>query len=165
MRNARNGRKPASPVLAWMFGTRAGGFFVPLALTRFALGSFFFASGFNKLFVDANRNAMLETISEAGIWWPQAMAPFVAGCETAFGALLAIGLLSRVSAAILLPISTTALLTVGVHQIPEGQNALGWYSWLLYLPETLYMLLSLTIIVQGSGPLGLDRLVHRSLSP
>lgn len=128
----------------------------PLTLSRIALGLFFFASGFNKLFVFENQQLMLETLVDAGIPFPAVMAVFVAFCECVIGLTLAMGLLTRLSALVLFTISTVALLTVGLHTIPQGINLLTWYSWLLYLPETLYMLLCLMLMVYGGTYLSLD---------
>ncbi|TGC27684.1 transmembrane DoxX protein, partial [Escherichia sp. E1130] len=47
---------------------------MPLAIMRLALGVFFFASGFNKVFVPENQDMMLETITDAGIPFPVFMA-------------------------------------------------------------------------------------------
>lgn len=104
---------------------------------------------------------MLETITEAGIPYPEYMALFVAGVEVVAGALLAIGLLSRLSALMLFIISLVALLTIGLHQIPDGVDYLTWYSWLLYLPETLYMIILSAIVVQGCGSCGFDQLIAK----
>lgn len=135
--------------------------FLPLTLMRIAFGLFFFSSGFNKVFVLENQRVMLETIIEAGIPFPAFMAVFVASCETIFGLLLAFGLLTRISGVILLVINIVALFTVGLNHIPNGINFLTWYSWLLYLPESSYILMCVMIIVQGCGPFGLDRLIAK----
>lgn len=129
---------------------------LPLTLSRIALGLFFFASGFNKLFVFDNQQLMLETLTDAGIPYPAVMAVFVAFCECMLGLTLALGLLTRPSALVLFIISTVALLTVGLHGIPQGINLLTWYSWLLYLPETLYMLLCLMMMAYGGAYLSVD---------
>lgn len=121
----------------------------PLVISRVAIGLFFFATGYNKLFVPDNQHLMLETITSAGIPFPEVMAVFVSFCECALGLSLAAGLLTRISAAVLFIISLVALITVGVNYIPEGINFLTWYSWLLYLPEPLYMLICLMLMVRG----------------
>ena len=121
----------------------------PLVISRVAIGVFFFATGYNKLFVPDNQHLMLETITSAGIPFPEVMAVFVSFCECALGLSLAAGLLTRISAAVLFIISLVALITVGVKYIPEGINFLTWYSWLLYLPEPLYMLICLMLMVRG----------------
>lgn len=133
--------------------------FLPLTVMRIAFGFFYFSSGFNKVFVAENQLLMLETITEAGIPFPQFMAGFVAACEMISGLLLAAGLFTRLSAFILMVISMVALMTVGLHHIPSGIDALSWYSWLLYLPESGYILISFMLVIQGCGPLGLDLLI------
>lgn len=132
-----------------------------LFLYRVLIGLFFFASGYNKLFTEAGQAIMLETITKAGIPFPEYMAWFVASVELGAGALLAIGFLSRFSALALWVISFVAMIKVGIYSIPAGIDLLTWYSWLLYLPETLYMILLLVIVVQGSGTLGLDHLIGK----
>lgn len=147
----------------WFYLFRSPGSvsFLPLTLMRVAFGLFFFAAGFNKLFVTYNKALMLETMIEAGIPFPSVMAIVVAAFETVFGLLLAVGLLTRISALVLMIISLTALFTVGLHHIPGELNLLTWYSWLLYLPESSYILMSILLVIQGCGPLGLDRLIVR----
>lgn len=142
-----------------LFRTAGSVYFLPLTLMRVAIGLFFFASGFNKVFVPANQALMLETIIEAGIPFPVFMAIFVASCEALFGLLLAIGFLTRLSALLLMIISLVAFFTVGLHHIPAGLNILTWYSWLLYLPESGYILICMLLIVQGAGPWGVDRVI------
>lgn len=133
--------------------------YIPVTLLRIAIGLFFFSSGFNKVFVPANQALMLETITDAGIPFPAIMAVFVAVCETICGLLLAVGLLTRLNALVLMVISLVALFTVGLNHIPEGINLMTWFSWLMYLPESSYILMFLLLIVQGSGPGGIDRLI------
>lgn len=133
----------------------------PVFLMRFALGSFFLASGYKKAFDPEGQALMLETIAGAGIIYPQLMAVVVAYSEVVFGCLLAIGLLSRLSALALFVISFVALWTVAIHQIPADLNALEWYSWLLYLPESSYMLMSFQVLVVGGGNFAMDDIVYR----
>ena len=63
-----------------LFNSPGGVASLPLTLMRVAIGLFFFASGFNKVFVPASQMMMLETITEAGIPFPALMAVFVASC-------------------------------------------------------------------------------------
>ena len=139
--------------------------FIPLTIMRIALGAFFFASGFNKVFVPESQAMMLETLTGAGIPFPALMAFFVAGCETLFGLLMVAGILTRLSGLVLMTISLVALFTVGLHHIPANLNLLTWYSWLFYLPESGYIVICLLLIVQGGGPLSLDRLIARRRTP
>ena len=78
---------------------------------------------------------------------------------TLCGLLLAFGFLTRLGALVLMIISLVALFTVGLHHIPANLNLLTWYSWLLYLPESGYILMCLLLLVQGCGPWGIDRAI------
>ncbi|WP_288497642.1 hypothetical protein [uncultured Erwinia sp.] len=67
-----------------LFASPGGRFFLPLTLMRIAFGLFFFASGFNKVFVPANQAQMLETITEAGIFYPalwRSLSPAAKRCS------------------------------------------------------------------------------------
>jgi putative oxidoreductase len=128
----------------------------PVFICRLVLGLFFFASGFNKLFVTENQLLMMDTMTEAGIPFPAVMAVVVAFLECVMGILLAVGLLSRLSALTLFIISTVALLTIGIYTLPQGLNFITWLSWLFYLPETLYMVLCLQLITWGGTIYSLD---------
>ncbi|MBR7628063.1 MULTISPECIES: DoxX family protein [Aeromonas] len=151
-------------LITCLLSTRSGRYFWPLALIRISFGLFFFASGLNKLIQPANQEAMLHTMIAAGLPYPALMAIFVATCETLFGVLLTLGLLTRLSALALLVINTVALVTIGLHQIPANVTGLEWYSWLLYLPESVYILLCILLVVQGCGPWGIDRPLGRKLA-
>ncbi|WP_024913970.1 DoxX family protein [Chania multitudinisentens] len=137
---------------------------IPLFLFRISIGAFFFSSGFGKLFIPKNQMVMLETMIHAGIPYPNIMAVVVAGLETFGGFLLILGFFSRFFSLILFTISLTALLTVGLGQIPPGLNFLGWYSWLFYLPETLYMLILASLMIEGGGKFSLDSIISNKLS-
>jgi len=151
--------------LTFLFFLKAENHSLPLTVARIAIGLFFFASGFNKVFVPANQQLMLETLTEAGIFFPTVMAPFVAICEMIFGAFTAPGFVTRLSGGVLMIISLVALFTVGIHHIPENLNVLTWYSWLLYLPEATYIMIGFFVLVQGSGPVAIDRMILKRLRP
>ena len=149
----------------FLFSLKAEHNSLPLTVARIAIGLFFFASGFNKVFVHENQQIMLETLTDAGIFFPTVMAPFVAICEMIFGAFTALGFATRLSGSVLIIISLVALLTVGIHQIPENLDFLAWYSWLIYLPEATYILICFFLLVQGSGPFAIDRMLLKRLRP
>ena len=64
--------------LKWVIKTSDEHITLPLSIARIALGLFFFTSGFNKLFVTANQQLLLVTLTDAGIPFPAVMAVFVA---------------------------------------------------------------------------------------
>lgn len=128
-------------------------------IMRIALGAFFFASGYGKYFTEAGSALMLETITEAGIFYPMFMSVFVAGCEVVFGLMLALGFFVRVSALVLTVISIVALFAVAIHQIPADISFLAWYSWLLYLPESAYILIGSFLVFAGGGRFSVDNVL------
>ncbi|ENN7014056.1 DoxX family protein [Enterobacter ludwigii] len=128
----------------------------PVFICRLVLGVFFFSAGFNKLFVPENQLLMVDTLHDAGIPFPVVMAVVVAFLECSMGLLLTLGLFSRVSALILMVISSVALITIGIYTIPRGLNLISWLSWLLYLPETLYVVLCLFPLTWGGTLCSLD---------
>ncbi len=136
-------------------------FFAPLTIIRIAFGLFFFSSGFNKVFLPVNQALMLETIIEAGIPFPEVMAVLVAISEMVFGLFLVLGFLTRLMALGLMVITLVALFTVELKTIPEGLDLMTWYSWLLYLPQSGYILMALLLVVQGSGPWSIDLYIFR----
>lgn len=84
-----------SQLLSFMLNSHGNTKLVPLTLMRIAIGLFFLSSGFNKVFISENQILMLETMKEAGIFFPTFMAIFVALCEMIFGFLVTIGFLTR----------------------------------------------------------------------
>ncbi|EMN5545700.1 DoxX family protein [Enterobacter cloacae] len=128
----------------------------PVFICRLVVGIFFFTAGFNKLFVTENQLLMVDTLHDAGIPFPDVMAVVVSFLECSMGLLLTLGLFSRVSALVLIMISTVALATIGIYTIPHGLNLIAWLSWLFYLPETLYIVLCLLPLTWGGTLCSLD---------
>lgn len=128
----------------------------PVFICRLVVGIFFFTAGFNKLFVTENQLLMVDTLHDAGIPFPDVMAAVVSFLECSMGLLLTLGLFSRVSALVLMMISTVALATIGIYTIPHGLNLIAWLSWLFYLPETLYIVLCLLPLTWGGTLCSLD---------
>ena len=128
----------------------------PVFICRLVVGIFFFTAGFNKLFVTENQLLMVDTLHDAGIPFPDVMAVVVSFLECSMGLLLTLGLFSRVSALVLMMISTVALATIGIYTIPHGLNLIAWLSWLFYLPETLYIVLCLLPATWGGTFWSLD---------
>ncbi|WP_043970434.1 MULTISPECIES: DoxX family protein [Acinetobacter] len=135
-----------------------------LFLIRISIGIFFFSTGFNKLFVEKNRLIMLETITGAGIPFPEIMSSFVSATEMLAGLLLIIGLLTQISSILLFVICMTALYTVGIHTIPNGLDAMSWLSWFFYVHDLLYMFVLAILITTRPTILSLDRLLSKNIS-
>ena len=136
---------------------------MPVFIARVSIGVFFCISGGYKLFVLENRERMLETITQTGIPFPEFNAIFVSSVEFIGGGLLALGLLSSVWALMLTGVMVVAVWTVGLGTIPDGLSSLAWLSYFLYLPEVLYILIFIWLIISGPGKISIDYLLARKL--
>jgi putative oxidoreductase len=135
-----------------------------ILLARFSIGVFFGISGANKLFVPDRTSQMLETLTRAGVPFPNVMTYFVSGVEFFGGCLLAVGLLSRLCCFALIIQMVVALATVQVKTIPAGRSFLNWLDDFLYLPETLYVILLVWLICSGPGRFSVDARIARALN-
>jgi putative oxidoreductase len=133
-----------------------------ITLARTSLGLFFAVSGYNKLFYEANRNSLVEVMIEAGIPFPEIMSVFLATVEFVGGSFLFIGLLSTFCAIALTIAMVVAIATVEVHTIPAGLTVLDWLDYFLYLPQVMYVILFLWLMVTGPGQLSVDSYIARA---
>ncbi len=135
-----------------------------LFLIRISIGIFFFTTGFNKLFVEKNKLIMLETMTEAGIPFPEIMSSFVSATEMLAGLFLIIGLLTQISSILLFIICLTALYTVGIHTLPNGLDTITWLSWFFYLHDLLYMFILAILITSRPSIWSLDRVLSKKIN-
>jgi putative oxidoreductase len=135
-----------------------------ILVARVSIGVFFAISGANKLFVPERTHQMLETLTHAGIPFPNLMTYFVSGVEFFGGCLLAVGLLSSLCCAALMVQMIVAIVTVQAGTIPAGRSFLNWLDDFLYLPETLYILLLIWLICSGPGRFSVDARIARALN-
>jgi putative oxidoreductase len=138
-------------------------------LIRLAVGWIFLSEGIQKfLYPDLLGVGRFVRI---GIPFPQVMGPFVGGIEIVCGALVLLGLFTRVAALLLLATISVAILS---SKIPI---LLGHGYWIFSLPKLgrygfwsmsseartdLSMLLgTLFLVVVGAGVASADHLLHR----
>ena len=131
---------------------------IALTLNRVAVGMFFMFSGYHKLFnaerhrVFANELRSLH-VHAVGInqWW----VPLV---EFSAGGAVVIGLIAPLAAFGLLVIILVAIATTGQERI-KAYNPIDKADriddW-LYLPETLYAVMLIVVILSGAGPYSID---------
>jgi putative oxidoreductase len=134
---------------------------VGLGILRLSVGTFFAISGYHKLFDPAVHREMRDTLIADHIplirlneWW----VPFV---EFTAGIALALGFASVISAALLGIICLVACGVDGLKRIEADYHpgkASDWLDDILYLPETLYAVMLLAVILGGPGAFALDRL-------
>jgi len=123
--------------------------FLPLLVARLSVGWVMVESGYGKL---GNLSDVTDYFRSLGIPAPELQAPFAAGSELLFGALLMIGLFTRMSAIPLMVIMTVAIITA-------KREDLGGLSDLFGFIEYLYIVLLLFLLVRGGGFLSVDRLL------
>jgi putative oxidoreductase len=126
---------------------------LPPTVARLTLGWIFLQSGWGKLH---NLPKVVAFFTELGIPAPQIQAPFSAFMEFACGALLLVGLLTRLASLPLIAIMAVAILTAKKGDINELSDLFGF-------SEYLYIALLLWLAAYGAGPISLDRLFARRL--
>jgi putative oxidoreductase len=127
--------------------------FLPPLLARVVIGVIFTGSGWGKLHHLAQ---VTEYFAGLGIPFPELQAPFVASTELVCGALVLLGLGTRLAALPLICTMIVALATALSDQIEDLGSLFG-------LAEFLYVALLVGLVVRGAGALSLDRFVARPL--
>lgn len=135
----------------------------PVLLARVSLGLFFAISGWNKLFVMANQEGLRHALVEGGVPFVEFNVIFVPLVEVFGGLALIFGLLSTFASIVLMFTMFVAIATVEIHTIPAGLSFLTWLDYFLYLPQVLYVILFIWLVISGPGPVSVDYLVARSL--
>jgi len=126
-----------------------------LLVLRLTVGLMFAMSGYYKLTKAARGKSMRDTLQSAGL--PRPLAPPLAALEAVAGAMLAMGLLTALSALALFGISIVAFATTtlpnakgeGIHRLEN----------LLYAPEAVLSATLLVLLATGAGGWSLDRVV------
>jgi uncharacterized membrane protein YphA (DoxX/SURF4 family) len=132
-----------------------------ITLNRIAVGAFFMLSGYHKLFNAERHRSIVDELKALGVpavsfnqWW-------VPSIEFTAGGAVLIGLLAPLAALGLLVIIVVAIATSGRQRIKlykpidESDRIDDW----LYLPETLYAFMLVTVVLAGAGPYSLDALI------
>lgn len=139
---------------------------MPILVARMSLGLFFAVSGYNKLFVAAKHEDLIQLMTKIGIPFPDLMALFLASVEFFGGLLLIVGLLSTVCAIALTIAMIVAIVTVEIdHVIPKGIGFFDWMSWFLYLPQVMYVILFGWLMTTGPGRFSIDYYLAKKLGP
>ena len=121
--------------------------FLGPTLARLTLGVVFVGTGWGKLH---GLEKVTEFFSELGIPAPGFNAVLASSAELICGALLLVGLLSRLAAIPLIVVMSVAILTAKIDNLHGVSDLLGFEEW-------TYIVLLLWIAVAGPGPLSLDR--------
>ena len=127
--------------------------FLGPTLARLTLGVVFIGTGWGKLH---GLGKVTDFFTELGIPAPGFNAVLAASAELICGALLLVGLLSRLAAIPLIVVMTVAILTAKLEGLHGISDLLGFEEW-------TYIILALWIAVAGPGALSLDRLSQQWL--
>jgi putative oxidoreductase len=144
-------RRASETVLARAEPIRAGleqASWLPRLLVRLFVGYFFFETGLGKIL---NLGAFVERFQEWGIPFPAASAAVSAYTELLGGALLVVGLFTRLASVPLLVNMLVATLTVKMKKVAGLDD-------FVELDEPLYALCFLWLFFSGPGRVSLDGL-------
>lgn len=126
---------------------------LPPTVARLTLGWIFLQSGWGKLH---SLPKVIEFFRSMGIPAPEIQAPFVAFMEFLCGALLLLGLCTRLASLPVIVIMVVAIETAKKADIHELSDLFG-------AAEYLYIALALWLGAYGAGPISLDAVVARRL--
>ncbi len=121
-------------------------------VARVTVGWVFATTGWAKLH---NLERITNYFAELGIPYPQYQAPFASANELVCGALILVGLATRVAA---VPLIIVMLVAIGTAQW-ENVDSLAAF---LGLVEWAYIAIFAWLAIQGPGPLSLDHLIARA---
>ena len=137
----------AQDAVAWLTASQ----WIPVLLVRLFIGYFFFETGWAKI---GNLDGMAERFTGWGIPFPAFSAALSAYTELIGGALVALGLATRLAALPLAINMVVAILVVNIKRV-SGLDEF------VELSEPLYALVFLWLVVAGPGRASLDHLVGR----
>ena len=128
---------------------------LPPTLARFTVGWVFLWTGWGKLH---DLDQIVQFFAELGIPYPELQAPFASGTELLCGALILAGLCTRLASVPLVVVMVVAIATA------QWKNVAGLGD-LFGLVEFLYIALLVWLGIAGPGPLSLDALLARVVTP
>jgi putative oxidoreductase len=123
----------------------------PLVM-RLVVGYVFMLSGWTKL---NNLPQMIQNFTEWGIPAPHILTPFVSGVECFGGAMLILGLFTRIPAAMLAFTMIVAIKSAKWGDVDSLKTLLGF-------EEATYFAAFLWLAIAGPGAISLDRLLLRA---
>jgi putative oxidoreductase len=123
----------------------------PLLLARLSIGLEFFLSGKGKL---GKLDELTQYFVSLKIPAPGFNAAFTATTELVCGALLTVGLLTRLAAAPLVVVMLVAIATAQLKTLKEP-----FLSNFLYLAEWAFVVILVVLVFRGGGKASLDELI------
>ncbi|HLX17707.1 MAG TPA: DoxX family protein [Bradyrhizobium sp.] len=123
-------------------------------IMRLIVGYVFMLTGWAKL---NNLPQMIENFTEWGIPFPTILTPFASGVECFGGALLILGLFTRIPAAMLVVVMIVAIKVAKWGDVDSLETLLG-------LEEVTYLAAFLWLAIAGPGAASLDRLLVNAVA-
>lgn len=118
-------------------------------IMRIIVGYVFMLTGWGKL---TNLPQVTQNFIEWGIPFPHILTPFVSGVECFGGAMLALGLFTRIPAAMLAVVMVVAIKSAKWGDVDSLETLLGF-------EEVTYFAAFLWLAIAGPGAASLDRLL------
>jgi putative oxidoreductase len=118
-------------------------------LMRLVVGYTFMLAGWGKL---NNLPQMIQNFTDWGIPFPQILTPFVSGVECFGGAMLILGLFTRIPAAMLAVVMVVAVKAAKWGDVDSLETLLGF-------EEATYFAAFMWLAIAGPGAASLDRLL------
>lgn len=132
-----------------------------ITLLRISMGVFFVFSGYHKLFNVQRHAIIVATMQTDRVPFPVFNSWFVPSVEFSGGAALIIGLLTPLAALGLFCVCCVATGVDGIKRITAWKpiDKADFMDDVLYLPEVLYALILVAIILMGAGPYSIDAVI------
>jgi putative oxidoreductase len=124
---------------------------LPALISRITIGFIFIQSGWGKLH---HLDKVVQFFTSLGIPAPQIQAPFVACVEFGCGALVLVGLFTRLASIPLIGTMVVAILTAKLKDVADLSD---FFS----LSEYLFIVLLVWLIVKGAGALSVDQVLAK----
>jgi putative oxidoreductase len=121
-------------------------------IARIVVGYVFMLTGWSKL---NNLEQMIANFTDWGILFPEILTPFASGVECFGGALLIVGLFTRVSGGMLAVVMLVAIKAAKWDDIDSLETLFGF-------EEIAYFVIFLWLAIAGAGKASLDYLVEAS---
>jgi len=118
-------------------------------IMRVIVGYVFMLTGWAKL---NNLPQMIQNFTEWGIPFPSILTPFASGVECFGGAMLIVGLFTRIPAAMLVVVMVVAIKVAKWGDVDSLETLLGF-------EEVTYLAAFLWLAIAGPGAASLDRLL------
>jgi putative oxidoreductase len=118
-------------------------------LMRLVVGYTFMLAGWGKL---NSLPQMIQNFTDWGIPFPQILTPFVSGVECFGGAMLVLGLFTRIPAAMLAVVMVVAVKAAKWGDVDSLETLLGF-------EEATYFAAFMWLAIAGPGAASLDRLL------